>query len=365
MRLLQIILLITVSFLLLNFGCKEKPTEPIKEDPDDSLKYQWTIDTLYYTPFLEVNGNTRIHDLWGYSDTSVFAVGRDEHGGAGAMWKFNGQQWSRIKLFTFEGGTFTQALTLNSLLGFSGNNIYAFGGHFYSNPNPPPNFLDSAMAIHFDGVQWKELTIPSGQIMYGGAEYSSNNFYIGGTNGQLFHYYNGQWSVDTVKLSFFPELPYYNVIPVSCSNEGIYLMTVQYNPSDGVVYSQFLLYTEKDITLIDSTTSKFSKWGDNSYWRSPSGKIFSAGRNGIYQFNGNQWKHFYLTENISNIHGTDDNRIFALAYSGNVYYYNGRNWKIISTINKPYPVMGRIWCTNTGVFVSVYHNLRSFIYHGF
>ncbi len=351
--------------IFLNLSCIEKPTEQTKEDPGVILDYQWTVDTLYYTPGPGINGNTQISDIWGNSDTSVFAVGFDEWGGPGSMWKFNENKWDRIKVFTFEGGTFSQALEFNSLLGFSGNDIYAFGDHFYTNSNPPPNFLHTALAIHYNGLQWKELPVPSGFTMYGGSAYSSNNFYVGGTNGQLFHYYNGLWSVDTVKLSFFPNLPFYNVNPISCNNEGVYLTTLQYNENDGLVYHQFLLYSEKRATLIDSTTSAFRKWGGRSYWRSPSGKIFSTGENGIYQFQENKWIQVYAMESIVTINGTDDNHIFALASSGNIYFYNGKSWRVITTINKPSPVNGRVWCTEKGIFISVYYNNRTFVYHGF
>ncbi|MEK6868595.1 MAG: hypothetical protein AABX63_04695 [Nanoarchaeota archaeon] len=348
--------------LVINFSCKDNITGQLKTKED--LNYKWTIDTLYYTPNPQTNGDTFVNDIWGANDSCVFAVGHDVLGGRGSIWKFNGKEWQREKIFKNEGGTFTQALSLNGLMGFTNNNIYAFGVHVYSNSNPPPILIDSALIIHYDGNLWKEIPAPNGSIIYKGAAVSPIDFYCGGSNGQLYHYNFGRWKIDTIKLSQFPELPFYNISVESYKNNEVYIETVQYNPNNGLIYYQFLLYTENGVTILDSTTSITPKWGTNSFWQSPSGKLFSAGTNGIYLFEKNMWNKFNSMETISSIYGTNDNHIFALGVSGKLYFYNGTTWNVIATIASNYPVYGRIWCTNSSIFIAIPLNGRTLVYHG-
>lgn len=361
-----LIFLFFVSLFVVGFACKDNFIEQPNDDPDAVLSYQWTVDTLFYTPGPGAGGNTYVTSIGGSSDSAVFATASDAWNGRGSLWLFNGKIWDRVKLFNHEGGgVINQALDLNSILSFSSNDIYTFGNHFYSHPSPPPNFLDSAMALHFDGTQWKELTVPRGTRMYEAAAYSSHDFYVGGADGLLFHYLNGDWSVDTIRTSYFPHLSSFSTHPVSCSSDGVYLTTFQYNENDGNIYHQFVLYSHGAVTVLDSTTSADHAWGGRSYWRSPSGALYSVGAYGIYHFQGSGWSLIHATERLNSITGTSDNRIFALASSGNVYYYNGKEWRVVAFIDMPYPVLGRMWCTETSVFISVFYNSRSFVYRGF
>ena len=360
----NIFALIVLSFFM-NIGCKEKPTETHEDINSNRRDFSWSVDTLYYTPDSLSSGDTKIYDMSGVNDTTIFAVGQDEWGGRGSLWKFDGTNWRRVKLFAEEGGTFTQALSLSSILVFSERNIYSFGDHYYSNSSPPPNFIHSAMAIHFDGIQWKETTVPRGEIMYNNISYSPNDFYVGGTNGQLFHYSNGIWIVDTISLSQFPQLPLYNINVLSYTLKGIYLNTIQFNPNSGILYYQILLHNKDSTILIDSTNSQSQKWGLNYLWSSPQGTIFSAGNDGIFKFTGKEWIKIFSAEIFSSISGTADNDIFAFGVTGNVYHFDGTDWRIIKSIDLPYPVRGLIaWSDQHNVFISVYHNSKSLIFHG-
>lgn len=303
--------------------------------------------------------------MWKVNDSTLFAVGTDSYDGGSAIWKYNGKTWERIKLQSYEGGTLTKAFSLVGIRGFSENNIYAFGEHYYANPNPPQNLIHTAMALHYDGIKWEEIPVPAGEIMYRADSYSSNDFYVGGTNGQLFHFLNGTWTVDTIRLSLFPHLPLYNVDVLSCASEGVYLATAQYNAEYGLVFYQTLLYTQDSTILIDSTNESTAKWGFNYYWKSRQGTIFSAG-NGIFKFTGTRWVNIFSAEKFMSVSGTHDNDIFAFGYSGNVYHYNGSNWKLIFTVGIPsYPILGNIgWCDEENIFISVYLNGRSIIFHG-
>lgn len=360
---------LVIIFFLFSSSCqKDKITDPpIKDSVITSKRdFVWTIDTLDYSPYPLSTANTIIYAMWGANDSTLFAVGRDEFGGVSSMWKFNGKKWERAKLSVSEGGTFTKAFAFYDVYGFSEKDINAFGYFIYSNQNPPPNFLTSAMAAHYDGTQWNALAVPAGEVMYRTDAYAANNFYVGGTNGQLFHFIDGLWIVDTIRFSQFPDMPFYNVDVISCSQNGVYLITTQYNSSTGIVFYQTLLHDESGTILIDSTNSLSAKWGLDFYWKSHQGTIFSAGSNGIFKLTGVKWVNILSTEGFISLSGTNDNDIFAFGYSGNVHHYNGKDWSVIFTVDiSTYPVRGNIaWCDDKNIFISVYYNRRSIIFHG-
>lgn len=362
MNVIRNIFLITISFLSLNFGCKETSPEPRDEVKSIRRDLSWSVDTLYHGQ----SGSITIYDMWKANDSILFAVGADQYDGSGAIWKYNGSTWERIKLHSYEGGTLTKAFSFRSINGFSENSIYAFGEHYYANPNPPPNFIHTAMAAHYNGIQWEEITIPNGDIMLHNDAYSPTDFYVGGTNGQLFHFSNGAWTVDTIGFSLFPNQPFYNVDVLSCSRNGVYLLSNQYNPSYGMVFYQTLLYSQDTTILLDSTNELTAKWGLNFYWKSNEGSIYSAGNNGIFKFAGTKWIKIFSTEGFLSLSGTSDNDIFAFGYSGNVYHYNGNDWKIVLTVKVPgYPVFGTIgWCDLNNVNISVRNGSRNIMFHG-
>jgi hypothetical protein len=150
-------LIFLACLLLLEFsGCHVDSSEPTTFPlPKKPTEYAWTYDTLAYPGSFQ----TVMTDIWGSSATDVYVVGHNSSPGMGAMYHFDGQSWSPVRLLVREGGTLRQGFDLSDILGFGPSDVWAVGEYIYDNPSPPPNFLDSSLIIHFDGARWTDVPL--------------------------------------------------------------------------------------------------------------------------------------------------------------------------------------------------------------
>jgi hypothetical protein len=148
--------LFTISCIaaMLLLGCEKSPNGP--EPVKDPRQYSWTVDTLAYPGSLQTN----MRDIWGSSPKDVYVVGHNDQPGPGTMFRFDGKIWRTTGFHAAEGGTVSGPVGFSAIYGFAANNVWAVGERIKSNRNPPPNFLDSSLVIHFDGNQWRELRFP-------------------------------------------------------------------------------------------------------------------------------------------------------------------------------------------------------------
>lgn len=349
--------LVYLALAIIQFGCKELPPDPSNSEPKKKIKYSWSIDTLSFYPTSDNFGNFIVQDIWGASDTNIFVAGYEQYTSS-TIWHYYGSRWERESLFTFQGGKIVAPFSFFAFLGFASNDIYAFGSkELYGSPS-------HTRSLHYNGEQWSEVKIPDGLLMYNAVSINNHDFYVGGTNGQLFHYLDGQWTVDTIKHSYFPELPYYNVMPISYNKDGVYAATTQYNASKGRVYCQFILYNNGNVIRLDSTVDYDHKWGGLNYWVGPSGRIYSSGDKGVFVYLNNHWQNIFGNEPMIRISGTTDERIFGLSSSGNVYRYDGINWEIIFSIKSNRSIEGKVWCSQNDIFVAIYQFPKSYVFHG-
>ncbi|MFB0517202.1 MAG: hypothetical protein ACETWG_11450, partial [Candidatus Neomarinimicrobiota bacterium] len=167
-------------------------TGPDDDDDDDVIRdpreYTWTVDTLAFGP------QTAMTAIWGSSPTDVYAVGHNALY-TGKMFHYNGEKWRNVDYTTFVGGV---ADDLRDVLGFAEDDVWAVGVHSYRNPDPPPNFIDSAMVLHYDGTGWREVKTPSvpGLMAIGGS--GPQDIWAGGLYGTLLHYDGNAWTPDSI-----------------------------------------------------------------------------------------------------------------------------------------------------------------------
>ena len=141
--------------VLLHTGCKKNPTPPDEMSQRSPREYTWAIDTLSYPNSFQ----TLMYNIWANTTDNVYLVGHNDRG-FGKMYHYDGQNWDDVKLATSQGGNISGPIDLSAIHGFAPNDIWAVGERLGINPNPPPNFLDSSLVIHFTGIDWFEVMEP-------------------------------------------------------------------------------------------------------------------------------------------------------------------------------------------------------------
>jgi len=181
----------TVTIVIICAGCEKNPADS-KETPTNPREYKWSVDTLAYSRSFQ----TSMQDIWASSPKDVYVVGHNSQPGPGTMFRFDGTNWKTTGFHIGEGGPIQGPVSLSAIYGFSASDIWIVGEHIYSNPTPPPNFLDSSLAIHFNDSKWTEVNVmPRRQRLQKVWGISSTNLYTVGSNGVVMYYDGHTWSI--------------------------------------------------------------------------------------------------------------------------------------------------------------------------
>lgn len=344
-RMLFITIIISTMCVI---SCK-KSTEPV-EVINDPRQYTWTADTLEYPG----SSQTIMTSIWGSSSRNVYTVGHNSLS-YGVMWHFNGTQWSDIHLHTTQGGNIQGAIDLAGIHGFSTNEVWAVGEHLYSNPNPPPNFLDSSLIIHYDGSTWQEMPIIKQQGLETIWGDSPNRMWAGGHFGSLYKYDGLSWQPDTIHYSFPPHR-FLNILSIAGNETSGFYMVINIFLENELEYFYLFQYENNKWVARDST-----KYYIDSYtrlWMSPSGKLY-AGGNALRVWNGSSWSIILGPLSVINVFGTDDENIFVAALTfegGKIFHYNGKDWYDIPELTSPGVFFSDTWSDGQEAF-AVGHTL--------
>jgi len=339
----KLIPIIYLAIFLIIQGCKDSGVDviPVK----DPRTYTWTADTLAYPR----SSQTLMDDIWGSSHNDVYVVGHNSRAGKGVMWHYDGNKWTNSHLLTSEGGLISGAIELSAIYGFSGTDIYAAGERIIGyNPNPPPNFIDSSLILHYDGSSWKEEDIVSGNILTNIQGSSTNNVWAAGNFNTLYHYDGSRWTRDSVVINV-PVNQAFHILSVGAGNSGTYLTghTSFVDLSDTKAY---LLKRE------NSSWVKIDSSGIYTYklYRNSSGELYYAGPRGIFKNVGNQWTNVFTTNQyIADMSASSSDNIFAAGQGGQnkIYHYNGTDWKEIEELSLPDADYWAVWTDGTEAFV--------------
>jgi hypothetical protein len=341
-------------------GCEKSPTGP--EPFKDPRTYTWTIDTLAYPGSFQ----TTMRDIWGSSASDVYVVGHNDQN-RGLMWHFDGSKWRDVALSTTQGGTIAGPIDLSAIYGFATNDIWAVGERIYTNPTPPPNFLDSSLIIHYDGVSWREVALPRQRALTNIWGSSPSDIRLGGLNGTLYHYDGLSVKKDSVPL-FIPKDadPLYNFFSITGkSSDEVYLLL--FAPPPKVVADHFYLFKRQSNSwvLLDST---YTYW--HRIWMSPMGTLYTVGA-GVYRRAGSTWQSMQLDVITSlGISGISDNNLFVVGYSGvggisgEVYHFNGTDWFPFRSVQLRNLQYYAIWADGREAFIVGNNNQQTLVLHG-
>jgi len=235
------------------------------------------------------------------------------------------------------------------------------GERIYINPAPPPNFLDSSLIIHFDGVQWREIMIMRDRYLSSIWGANSQDIWAGGANGSLYHYLTGQWN----KISF-DSLSFISSI-WGLSTTDVYFSSVKEDivqPNDSLTY-QLWHYNGIFLSSIDSfmvtPTNLQRKFGHN-LWQTEQ-TLYSSGY-GVYVMEGNQWRQFLVNEYPLHIGGSSRNSIFAVGDFGRMFHWSGTDWLRLTAIENPNVQYLSVWANNKEAIIVGNEGSRMYVLHG-
>ncbi len=313
-----------------------------------SHDFTWEIDTLYNPEALQVN----MRDIWGTDENNVWVVGHsDVH--KYQAWHWDGSRWENVPLI-FPG----HPHSLDAIYGFSESDIWIVGTEFQNYPN----IFHRSFIIHYDGSTWThfdELDAPMALSVWGS---DPNNVFVGCDSGVVLHYDGINWQEQstgtTAQMVSFAGVntqhPY--AIGIGLDDLNPYDSTFYYffesNGNSWEIKDQFILYP----------FSPPNKFGEK-LWVSPDGSIYSAGKDGVYEWVDNMWikirKGSFLT-----IYGTDKNNFLAGGLRNELIHFNGENWYLFEEFSRSSEWFFDIWMKNKHTFVIGRALNRTYIYRG-
>jgi hypothetical protein len=141
---------------------------------NDGLKYKPLVlryqGSGWNTSF-EMANEGSMYDIWGSSETDVFAVGRAVDY-SGLVLHFNGSNWTEMP-----SGT---SYSLNAVWGSSGSDVFAVGWQ--------------GAIIHYDGSEWRMMDSGITEGLHDVWGTSATNVFAVGSNGVILHYDGSDWN---------------------------------------------------------------------------------------------------------------------------------------------------------------------------
>lgn len=342
----------TVCLIHLLSCAQETPPGPPGVKPG-KRDFVWTVDTVNYPGSTQ----TTMDDIWGSSAQNLYITGHNERG-YGKMFRYDGHSWQPVALVTAEGGFIRGPIDLSALDGRSASDIFAVGEHVRLNPNPPPNFLDSSIIIHFDGATWHEEQLPSRGRSLSAIAMNGSDVWAGGMKGTAFHYDGNSWlRADGDSVYGFRDLHLDDSAPLALAATFVQgSWTVRY----------LLHWTSNVWAVVDSFTEGVTPatFGHLDI-EEIGGKLYSVGR-GVFVTDGDRWSQIYggTSANLTAIHGTRKEHMFAVGSNGTVVHFNGQDWQRITIPGGFTFTLSGVWCTEDEVFVLGNDGSKTFVYHG-
>jgi hypothetical protein len=349
-------ILLPLSLVFLALSCEKSPTGP--EPVKDPRTYTWTIDTLAYPGSFQ----TTMRDIWGSSPNDVYVVGHNDQPGPGTMFHYDGKTWRTTGFHSAEGGSVQGPVSLSAIYGFAPNDVWAVGEHIYTNYNPPPNFLDSSLIIHYDGGKWTEFRPPSGRLLQAVWGSKPNDVWAGGLDGTLYYFDGVTWKA----VSIGKKVWFLNFGGFTSSD--VYAMA--YELDSGVMDSTFQYVWHWDGTTWSirdfyvETFGNEDKFGTSSLF-AVEGNLFSAGQ-GIFRKSSSGWERIFYDPStfFRDIKGSGLENLFAVGNFSAVYHFNGSDWYRYRQFLDANIHYSASWTNAKEVFVVGDDGFKTYVLHG-
>ena len=337
--------------------CKEKPVDNNDDDKPGRRDYKWTIDTLSYPGSMQ----TTMRDMYAVNEKNIYVVGHNEDG-YGKMYHYNGLKWTDVKLTQSQGGSILGGIDLSAIYGFGKNDIWAVGYRDYYDPLHHQSH-DSTLIIHYNGSQWSEAEIEYGRGELQGVWGSSpNDIWAGGIYGVLYHYNGNTWTKVNADTSLW-------FLDFGGKKNEQYALAYNRKDTAGYITSINYLLRYQETGWI--TTEQFAELPNSAWTFGHSsisfidGEFYSVGY-GIFRKKNNHWEKMFDSgeRTFLDVFGTRKKHIFALGLFGEVYHFNGVDWKLLPKFDNLENSLTSMWTNEKEVFIVGNSNYKTYIYHG-
>ncbi len=351
------LLLINIFLYLLALNtCSDNP---LVDDniPPGRRDYVWSVDSIDYEnlpTFIELKS------MWGSSPTDVWG----SHFTAdvrNCLWHYDGTAWKRAvegtPIMDPSGGS----SIVGGVWGTAQNDVWAFGGTRFSNPERDVSFV-----MHFNGSMWTEVIgdtakMPNGYWDVFGVE--KDHFWIS-TFEDVFRYKNGEWERFFIReMSDIPSIAVYE--------NQVYLTDYLIGIDSLFLYK----LSGNSFKLIDKTTLFNGKFGAHGLVVLKD-KAFTFNENGIYstsaingEINSSGWSLVVSTSSPNGLFNSfvrNEKDVWAVGFHKYPYHFNGTDWKEIDIFNGNSPPgfqsLFGVWGNGNEIFICDIYN--GIIYHG-
>lgn len=328
-------------------------TDPPNNDIEPGRRdYTWSVDSV------SSSGYPYIKSIWGSSTTDVWGAGFSEDV-RDCLWHYDGVSWSRATEGTPITTSGEGSPIVGGVWGTAQNDVWAFGGRRFSNPERIGSFV-----MHFDGENWTEVNsdnnMPNG--LFDLYERNKDDLWIA-TLGEVVNYKNGLWrkyKIDTKKI----------ILSISGYENEVFISSY---PIGGSSLSIMKLEGE-EFHIKDSTDLFQGKFGSSGLLIT-STKIYTFSNTGIYSAEiqkGDILRNNWNQEIVSNSGGflnsflLSEKDIWAVGSHPFPYHYDGSDWQEISIYGANNGIFSNqfwgIWGNGEEIFICDIENGK--IYHG-
>lgn len=344
----NIIALFGIGLLTLVFySCKSNPVD----QQINFNNFTWKADTLDYPGSMQ----TLMYSIWGSSAENIYTCGHNDQG-HGQLWYFGGSKWT--EKYLYDDVPTLGPTEFQRLFGFASNEIWAGGSRLYVHTGPHPGqsaLYPTPKIIRFNGSKWiDEKSDTDTSTIYDIHGTDRNNLWACGSSGVLYKYSSGNWN----KVQIFNDINRQKKIQFNCvktDGNNIFLFGERSIYSSADYWEYFIILNNNKINYIDSfrvnSSTTVYNWGYKVYL-SESGRLYSAGYGGIYEWTNNKWEKiyqcYYYIQDMKEINGM----LIAVGSSGAIIYNNGTNWTQLNTPFDNYNTtyMG-IWSDGKKIFI--------------
>jgi len=278
----------------------------------------------------------------------VYAVGD-------GMYHFDGSRWTPVV-------PLAEFVEYHDIIGFSASDIWVVGERIYPNPNPPPNFLDSALIIHYDGSQWRESQRMPARGLWSMWGNSPTNIYAGSLDGKILRYDGSIWTLQQIRE---------NMQIISLGGDGNILfaggsVTISF-PDTQMIYAN----SGTGWYLVDQQLEGESFWDPRFGYSaifSPGPGIIYSSTWGIFKWENNYWSRIiqwgYALRDIA---GDRPDNVFVIGWEPTVFHWNGQDWQRIAAAEQKMPpvtVLSGVWTDGNEVFIVGDDGWRGYVLHG-
>ena len=333
------ILFLLGTGLLLLLNCK-KVTDPLitKSGPDTTTRdFEWRADTLWTPNAFSIY----MYGIWGSSETDVWTVGHSDDKNA-RIWHWNGIKWQNVKP-EFDKWT---SLSHRRIFGFSEKDFWIVG----STGRLVHPWDRHGALIHYNNGNWELYNpedLPPFLCIWGSA---SDNLYIGAYDGSVYHY--DGIVLNRIKTDIESRYECQINTIWGTDENTVYAKASTYDTTLNTLHYYFYKIENQTAALVDSFALSFEpvyRFG-NALWGYDN-ILFSGTGDGVFQYENNQWQEEFGWTTIYDIYGSSLNNIFAGAYKGGLFHYNGNNWRQIIDYKSSGQTIWAIWCNSNNVFL--------------